>query len=109
MPVLYVVIDEFMTVVDSLGTEQKELLRLVRIILTQLPSQGIFLMIVSHRATGALDKTIRYLMSYNVAVRALNSAVKKSLDLKSWDRNLENPGDLALKMVGEGRAKLQSL
>ena len=103
LPVLYVVIDEIMTIISNMGDNSKELFELMKIIISQLPSTGIRLMFVPHRAQGVVDKTIRTLLDFTAAVRAEPEVVKETLDIKKWDRPLLNPGDTAVKLQGLGR------
>ncbi len=103
LPVLYVVIDEIMTVVSNLGENSKEFFELMRIIISQLPSAGVRMLFVPHRAQGVVDKTIRTLLDFTVAVRADAEVVRETLDIKKWDKPLLNPGDAALKLQGRGR------
>lgn len=100
LPVLYLVIDEVMTVIANLGKgPDAEFNRLMNIIITQLPSLGICLLFVPHRATGVVDKTARVNMAFTAAVRADEEVVKETLDIKKWDRALTQQGDIALKMT----------
>ena len=99
LPVLYLVIDEVMTVLDNLGDELgKEFNRLLNIIITQLPSQGICLIFVPHRAVKVINKTSRVNMAFTAAVKASEEVVKETLDIKKWTRTLIEPGDTALYM-----------
>lgn len=103
LPVLYIVIDEVMTVVSNLGDKSKEFFELMKVIISQLPSTGIRLIFVPHRAQGVVDKTIRSLIDYVAAVRADAEVVKETLDIKKWDRHLINQGDTAIRLQGYGR------
>lgn len=98
VPVLYLVIDEVMTVLGNLKErgQDKEFNVLLNTILTQLPFIGIRIMIVPHRAQGVIEKTTRSLLSFKVAVRAELDAIKETLCTNSFDYVLNNPGDLAL-------------
>ena len=98
IPILYIVIDEFMTVVDYYSDRIGEFNGLVKQILTRLPSQGIRLIFVPHRAQGVVDKTIRSNLSYAAAVKADDEVVKETLDIKKWSRRLVSAGDTALKL-----------
>ena len=98
IPILYIVIDEFMTVVDYYSDRIGEFNGLVKQILTRLPSQGIRLIFVPHRAQGVVDKTIRSNLSYVAAVKADDEVVKETLDIKKWSRRLVSAGDTALKL-----------
>lgn len=98
LPFLYVVIDEVMTVIKSLEQDgrDKEFLNMIIQIITQLPSLGIGILIVPHRAQGVVDKTTRSQMQFRAAVRAGDEVIKETLDVSKWDRPLIKPGDIAL-------------
>lgn len=98
IPVLYVMIDEYITVVNNLDKdEQKELNAKIQTLISQLPSQGIRLIFIPHRATGIVDKTNRTMIQYTGAVRSDNEEVKDALGIQKWDRALTKPGDIAVK------------
>lgn len=99
LPVLYLVIDEYMTVNDYYSDRSSELKSKLQVILSQLPSQGIRVLFVPHRAQGVVDKTSRALISYAAAVKCDNDIVKETLDEKKWTRRLTMPGDIALKLA----------
>lgn len=103
IPILYIVIDEVMTVISNLSGNEKEFFSLMKVIVTQLPSQGIRLIMVPHRSQGVVDKTIRTNIGFTAAVRADTEVVCETLDIKKWTRPLLNPGDTALKMQGFGQ------
>jgi hypothetical protein len=100
IPILYIVIDEVMTIQGNLGDNFKEFLRLMSTVVTQLPSQGIRLMIVPHRSKGVIAPQIRTNISFTAAVRADVEIIKETLDIPKWTRTLLQPGELALKMTG---------
>lgn len=105
LPVLYIVVDEFMTVMNSFESgEDKEFKKLMNVIITQLPSQGICLLFVPHRAQGVVDKTSRTNMAFTAAVRATSEVVNETLDIKGWTRSLVQPGDTALKVSDRPKA-----
>jgi hypothetical protein len=98
LPVLYVVIDEYMTVVGNLDSDgKKDLNSKLQVLISQLPSQGIRLIFIPHRATGIVDKTNRTMIQFASAVRANNDDVVDTLGIKKWDRALTKPGDIAIK------------
>ena len=76
LPVLYLVIDEYMTVNDYYSDRSSELKSKLQVILSQLPSQGI-----------------------RVLFKCDNDIVKETLDEKKWTRRLTMPGDIALKVA----------
>ena len=100
IPILYIVIDEVMTVIANLGANDKEFKDLIRVIVTQLPSQGIRLIMVPHRSMGVVEKSVRSNISFTAAIRAEAEIIKETLDIKNFDKPLINPGDTALKMQG---------
>ena len=97
LPVLYLVIDEIITVKNNLGPLDKEFDALMQTMISQLPSQGIRLIFVPHRATGIVNKTNRTMIAFSAAVRANTTDVMDTLDIKKWTRALTNPGDVAVK------------
>ena len=97
LPILYLVMDEYITIRNNLGDNYKELDKKLQTIISQLPSQGIRVMFVPHRATGIVDKTNRTMIQFSACVRSDISEVTDTLDIKRWDRPLTNPGDIALK------------
>lgn len=103
IPILYIVIDEVMTVISNLGSSDKEFMSLVKVVVTQLPSLGIRLIMVPHRSQGVVDKTVRTNIGFTAAVRADTEVVQETLDIKKWTTPLLNPGDTALKMQGFGK------
>lgn len=106
VPILYVVIDEVMTVIANLGANSKEFADQMKVIVSQLPSQGIRLIFVPHRSQGVVDKTVRTNIGFTAAVRADTEVVCETLDIKKWVKPLLNPGDTALKMQGFGKEML---
>ena len=103
VPILYIVIDEVMTVIANLDSQSKAFFDQMKVVVSQLPSQGIRLLFVPHRSQGVVDKTIRTNIGFTAAVRAEPEVIKETLDIKSWNTPLLNPGDTALKMQGFGR------
>jgi hypothetical protein len=93
LPVLWIVIDEILTVIESMNAEQKkDFNSLLRIILTQYPSKGIRLYIVPHRATSIIDKTMRVNISYAEAIGATDEVIAETLG-KAGNQRLTKPGD----------------
>lgn len=98
LPILYIVIDEYITVLSNLDKDQqKEFDGKFQVIISQLPSLGIRLLFVPHRATGIVNKTNRTMIQYTAAVRADVEDVKDTLGINKWDRALTKPGDTAVK------------
>lgn len=106
LPILYIVIDEFITVMSNLDAEdKKEFNKKFQTIISQLPSLGVRLIFVPHRATGIVDKTSRTMIQFTACVRSDTSDVIDTLDIKKWDRALTNPGDIAVKSANMKNAK----
>lgn len=98
LPVLYLVIDEYITVLNNLDKDQqKEFDAKIQTLISRLPSQGIRLLFVPHRATGVVNKTNRTMLQFTAAVRADVEDVKDTLGIAKWDRALTKPGDIAYK------------
>ena len=101
VPILYIFIDEIMTVLANLGKGGvDEFTEMMKVIITQFPYIGIRLVIVPHRAQGVLDKTIREQLNFCAAIRATNDVILETLGLKKFNTALEAPGDVAIKMEG---------
>lgn len=98
LPILYIVIDEYMTIDGYLGDRVSTLQTQMREIMSQMPSLGVRLMFIPHRAQGVVDKTTRSLINYAAAVKTENSIVEETLDIKKWNRKLTMPGDIALRL-----------
>lgn len=102
LPILYLVIDEIITVKNNLASkgekEDKEFDNLMQILISKLPYVGIRLIFVPHRATGIVNKTNRTMLQFTAAVRSNPDDVCDTLDIKRWNRALVNPGDIAVKL-----------
>ena len=106
LPILYIVIDEYLTVHGNLDSDQqKEFDTKIKIIISQLPSQGIRLIFIPHRATSVVSKTNRTMLQFTAAVRADTEEVNETLGIKGWKRSLTKPGDIALKSASMQVAK----
>lgn len=96
LPVLYVVMDEYITIKNKLGTESKQLDSYVMTMLTQFPSIGVRLLVVPHRAMSVISKTNRGNIQFAAIVRGNVEDATDTLGVK-WTRQLTNPGDTAVK------------
>lgn len=96
IPVLYIVIDEVVSVIEgaSLNGTDKEIKSLISMILTQLPSTGIGLIMIPHRSTGILSPLTRNNIAYRCAVMADIKSVKEELG-GDWSIPLTKPGEIA--------------
>ena len=97
IPMLYLVIDEVITVKSKLGSAASEFDSLMMVLISQLPYVGIRMIFIPHRATGIIDKTNRTMLQYAASVKGDNSDVCDTLDVKSWTQRLVNLGDMAVK------------
>ena len=98
LPILYVVIDEYMTIDSYLQKNVSVLKDQMNTIMSQYPSIGIRLLFIPHRAQGVVDKTARTLIDLAAAVKTEQSIVEETIDTKKWTTKLTMPGDIALRM-----------
>lgn len=102
LPILYLVIDEVITVMGNLKAQdpkkEKEFNQKLKILISELPYVGIRLMFVPHRATGLVDKTNRAMLQFVAAVRSARDEIEEGLGVTRWTRGLTKPGDMAIKM-----------
>lgn len=102
LPVLYIFMDEFITITGSLEKdERKELDTLIKTIVTNFPSKGIRLIIISHRTQGEVDKTVRGNMGFRACIMATAETIKETLDISKPPVELPNIGDTLASMKGE--------
>lgn len=103
IPILYLIIDEVMTVDGNLAQigkdEQQNFRKKMAILISQLPYVGIRLIMIPHRSTGLIDKTIRGMLHFSAAVRAEQSVVCETLDIKKCRRSCTQVGQLAFKSI----------
>lgn len=98
LPILYLVLDEYITIKNELSAdEQKELTAKIQTLISRLPSLGIRLILVPHRATGIFDKTNRSMLQFTACVRADAEEVQDVTGDKSWKRALVQQGDTAAR------------
>ena len=105
LPILYLVIDEYITVRTNLKELSKELDTKLQVMISQLPSLGIRLLFVPHRATGIVDKTNRTMLQFTACVKSDTDEITDTLSIKSWKRPLTNPGDIAYKSSSNPNAQ----
>ncbi len=105
LPILYLVIDEYITVRNNLGPMDKELDSKLQVIISQLPSQGIRLLFVPHRATGVVNRTNRTMLQFTASVKGDIEDVNDTLNITKWKRALTKPGDIAIKTSAEQNAR----
>ena len=102
LPILYLVIDEVITVTNNLKNKdpklEKEFNQKLQVLISELPYVGIRLIFVPHRATGIVNKTNRTLLQFITAVRADKDVVEEALGVTKWTRQLTMPGDMAVQV-----------
>jgi hypothetical protein len=100
LPVLYVFIDEIMTILETLGEAKRDFQGKLSVLISELPYVGIRVIFVPHRATGVIDKTTRSLIQYVASVKGANEDIKDTLGISKWTQSLINPGDMAIMHSG---------
>ena len=107
LPILYLVIDEYITVKNKLAEQKldKELDSKLQTLISQLPSLGIRLIFVPHRATGVVNKTNRTMLQFTASVKGDQEEVIDTLGIRSWKRPLVKPGDIAIKTSSSPEAQ----
>ena len=102
LPILYLVIDEVITVMGNLRAQdpkkEKEFNLKLKILISELPYVGIRLIFIPHRATGLVDKTNRAMLQFIAAVRSARDEIEEGLGTSKWYRGLTKPGDMAIKL-----------
>lgn len=81
---------------------RKDTAKLMAVAVTKLRAAGIYFFIISHRFTGAVDKTTRTLTAFRCVLRSeqLKDEVFNPDELSSFTKKLVNAGDAAVK-IGE--------
>ena len=99
VPILYLFIDEVMTVINELSIvkKDKDFKDKLNIIISQYPSSGIRVIIIPHRATGLVDKTTRGMFHFTASIMGDTNDVLETLGIKKWDKALISAGDIAFK------------
>lgn len=112
IPVIYVYIDEVVSVADGMSKEDKETFnKLLRILVTKLPNLGIRTILVPHVAKHQfLDKTIKSVIPFRASVMGNADHIKSTLDLTSFkfDYTLNKKGDMAMAIGSEDPMYIKS-
>lgn len=102
LPVIYVVIDELVTLASRMAKDTKtEFQNLLKELISQLPAYGIRAMLVPHVVKhDILDKTTSSLIPCRISVRGDAEKIEGVLGVKSNDYNFKlcNTGDMAVKI-----------
>lgn len=102
LPILYLVMDEYITIKNTLSAKDPELVKELdnkfQIILSELRFVGIRVLFVPHRAVDVVKKTNRIFIHFASAVMAQNDAIEEALGIRGWKRALTQKGDIAYKI-----------
>ncbi len=105
MPIIYVFIDEVVSVAEVMSKEDKEQFnKLIRILVTKLPNLGIRTILVPHVAKNQfLEKTIKSVIPFRASVMGNADHIKSTLDLTSYKFNnvLSKKGEMAMAIGAE--------
>jgi S-DNA-T family DNA segregation ATPase FtsK/SpoIIIE len=108
LPLLYVVIDEVVTLADRMDKEtKKEFQGLLSQLVSQLPALGIRIFMIPHVVKNhILKKTITDLIPCRISVRGDADHIESSVGTKASDfvHKLTNQGDMAVKL-NNGKAQ----
>ena len=112
LPIIYVYIDEVVTVAESMDKEEKEKFnKYLRVLVTKLPNLGIRTILVPHVAKHQfLDKTIKSVIPFRASVRGNADHIKSTLDLTSnkFSFELKKVGDMAMTIGSENPRYIKS-
>ncbi len=103
MPLIYIVIDEVVTLADRMEKEIKdEFQGLLRELISQLPALGIRAILIPHVIKDQIiSKTTTDLINCRISVLGDPSHIESTTGAKEkvFTQKLSNPGDMAVKMV----------
>jgi hypothetical protein len=99
LPLLYVVIDEVVTLSESMDKETKdEFQGLLLELVSQLPALGIRIFMIPHLVKDqVLKKSITDLIPCRVSVRGNAEHIEKSVGVKNFKHKLFHQGDMAVR------------
>ena len=97
LPILYLVMDEVITIKKNLGAASKEFDSLLQVLISKLPYVGIRVLFIAHRAQGIIDKTNRGMIDYAVSVMGKPEEVDETLGTKNFPIKLINAGEMGVK------------
>lgn len=97
LPLLYLVMDEVITIKENLGAASKEFDGLLQVLISKLPYVGIRVLFIAHRAQGIISKTSRAMLDYTVSVMGKPEEVDETLDTKNFPIRLINAGEMGVK------------
>lgn len=99
MPLLYVVIDEVITLAERMDKDTKdEFQALLLELVSQLPALGIRIFMIPHVVKDQiLKKSITDLIPCRISVRGNAEHIEKSVGVKNFKHKLVHQGDMAVK------------
>lgn len=99
MPLLYVLIDEVITLAERMDKETKdEFNSLLLELVSQLPALGIRIIMIPHVVKDqVLKKSITDLIPCRISVRGDSMHIEKSVGIKGFKHKLEHQGDMAVR------------
>ncbi|HBE9444532.1 FtsK/SpoIIIE domain-containing protein [Clostridioides difficile] len=103
LPLLYIVIDEVITVAESMPKEVKaEFQSLLIKLVTRLPAAGIRIIMLPHVIKHEiLSKTLTDNIPCRISVMGSAEHIEKSTGDKKFNHKLKNKGDLAVKFFND--------
>lgn len=99
LPLLYVLIDEVITLAERMDKETKdEFNSLLLELVSQLPALGIRVIMIPHVVKDqVLKKSITDLIPCRISVRGDSQHIEKSVGVKGFKHKLEHQGDMAVR------------
>lgn len=99
LPILYFFMDEVISIKNNLDKEGCATFdEYTKTIITKFPYIGIRIIMISHRAQGVIDKTVREQIGFRAAVGATEEVITEALGVKRFGTALETPGEAALSI-----------
>lgn len=101
LPIIYVVVDEMVTLSDMVKEDEKEYQSYIKMIVTQFPNLGIKGMFIPHEVKNqVIDKTAYDSIKARISVKGSPSHIESSTGTKPRDfkYSLCNRGDMAVKI-----------
>lgn len=103
LPLLYIIIDEVVTLAERMDKEVKdEFQSLLLELVSQLPALGIRLFMIPHIVKdNILKKSITDLIPCRISVMGDSDHIERSLGVKNFKHKLTHAGDIAVKFFND--------
>lgn len=100
LPIIYVIIDEVVTLADRMDKETKaEFQGYLRELITRLPAAGIRALLIPHVIKDdIIKKTTTDLIPCRISVKGDNKHIENNLNIKNFPHLLKRKGDMAVKL-----------